>query len=116
VVEAWAKKSFSVAGKFRESGRLKALEAKFFSKTKRRKAFSIISNYRQRCGWFVRSVAENNGLRGQLRIISIMLLAVALKRWESVGEEAGENVFFYSAGGILFQNASGGLSGFYLIG
>ena len=76
VVEALAKKSFSVAGKIRESCWLKALEAEFFPKTERRKAFYIIPNYRQKCGWFACNEASAEWKAtvcvGNLRIILIM--------------------------------------------
>ena len=46
-----------------------------------RKAFSIISNYRRRCGWFACNVASAEWKAtvcgGNLHIISIMLLAGA---------------------------------------
>jgi hypothetical protein len=45
--EALEKKVFFGTGKIRGSCWLKAVEAEFFVKTKRRKAFCIIPNYRQ---------------------------------------------------------------------
>ena len=57
--EALAKKSFSVAGKIREKVLAKMrLLWSFFQKTEQRKAFYIISNYRQRWCWFASNEAS----------------------------------------------------------
>ncbi|WP_312196467.1 hypothetical protein [Epilithonimonas vandammei] len=73
--EAWAKKSFSVAGKIRGSWWLKAVAQKGLCPFAR-KAFYIIPNYRQRWCWFASNEASAEWKAtvcdGNLRIILIM--------------------------------------------
>ncbi|PRA91387.1 hypothetical protein CQ046_23290 [Chryseobacterium sp. MYb7] len=109
VVEALEKKSFSVAGKIWKRCRLKALEAKFFSKTERRKAFCIISHYRQKWCWFVRSEAENNGLRWQFAYNVYYVICCGIKASDKLGQSVGGKCLFYLEGGIFNQNASEGV-------
>ena len=97
----WKKSLFLWLERSRKRCRLKALAVEFFSKTEQRKAFYIIPNYRQKWFWFASSEVEGNVLRGQLRIILIMLLAAALKRGKSVGKASGKMSFFALGAGYL---------------
>lgn len=106
VVEALEKKSF-FGGEIRGRCRLKAVEAEFFVKTKRRKAFYIIPNYRQ---WGIcqeRSLSEWKATFGGCFAYNFdYVICCGGFVWESWRVWVEENVFFEVRAGYLIQNAS----------
>lgn len=72
------KSLFSAREKLLEKLLAKSVGCGVFSKTEQRKAFCIIPNYRQKCGWLACNASafgggvEGNGLRWPLTIILIM--------------------------------------------
>jgi len=81
----------------------------FFKKTEQRKAFYIIPNYRQKCGWLRWNATKWRGIARFALAFDYnfdYVICCGIKASDKLRTSVGENVFFIRRAGYLIQKCS----------